>query len=864
MFRTSLKRHTLVLSALVLTTACGDDGTAVTTDDTGTGTTGDETPTTLTTGGPTSGPDSLDDTTTDADATDTDATDTGEETCGNGEIDRSEQCDGENLGRMSCEREGYDSGTLSCTAECTFDTSACCNDGCGSEGDTQCNGDAIEVCSVGDNGCLAWVEDTDCSATNEYCDETRGDASCLPVCVDQCDADGDTRCDGDIIETCSVRTEGCLGWVSGDDCTATDQYCDDTEGAAACVCDDECTTEGALQCAPDDDAVEACEVAANGCLEWTVETTCAGEETCDDGGGDPVCAVPSLYCIPTYAVGCDGGEGGDGGDEIDDFTIVDANDDIVLEHLETGCSPDAYADFTGDASLLITLEPLETYDFTITHNYSSQRVKIWIDFDEDGAFDDATELLFESPSGANPTNGSFLVPGTLDVPITTRMRVMDRWLTTPTDACDPGGDWGETHDYTVEILDTGVSCANFEAAVTEVTPANGATSTTLSPTLTVVFDTPVATDVGIIDVTGNMGTNLSYDLSTSPAAVSFSNEDHTMTIALGQALPPEEEVTVDWSGLEDTVCGNAVPAVPWTFDILVPPCTPGMNGMVGTSMTTISTDLPSFTERYLAVDDDATGWVYVGGTTALHRVPKVGGVSENVTTAAGLSSAELGHAMLVNGSDIFTLEAKGLGTDGHVWRISTDGGTTWDVEDYAAMPAVPGDWLQSITAYGTDVFVMTNEISAGADTEILSLPASGALPVPAALELGFVELRCSGIAVDDANFYVACGTNDVLLRVDRATAEVTLITSDLPLDVDANAVHAHDVDSDGSADFLYVKSGTKNVYFVCDPGGATPYVDQLVSYGATTSTSSFGLGFDPVANRLYAYDDGPRDIVVIE
>src|SRR5690606_36566828 len=112
----------------------------------------------------------------------------------------------------------------------------------------------------------------------------------------------------------------------------------------------------------------------------------------------------------------------------------------------------------------------------------------------------------------------------------------------------------------------------------------------------------------VVNVTGDMGTDLSYDLSLNPPEVSFSNGGTKMTITPGQ-LPAGESITVDWSGLEDTICGNAIPTVPWSFDILTPPCSPGQNGMVGTSMSTISTDLPAFTEYYLAVDNHPDGWI---------------------------------------------------------------------------------------------------------------------------------------------------------------------------------------------------------------------------------------------------------------
>lgn len=64
--------------------------------------------------------------------------------CGNGEIDRNEQCDQNNLDGQSCESLGFDGGDLSCGANCQLDTSACIEPACG-------NGflSAGEECEVG-------------------------------------------------------------------------------------------------------------------------------------------------------------------------------------------------------------------------------------------------------------------------------------------------------------------------------------------------------------------------------------------------------------------------------------------------------------------------------------------------------------------------------------------------------------------------------------------------------------------------------------------------------------------------------------------------------------------------------------------
>ena len=150
--------------------------------------------------------------------------------------------------------------------------------------------------------------------------------------------------------------------------------------------------------------------------------------------------VSAQYCTPSYTTGCTSG------DDIDDFVVLGGG----INHLGSGCSANAYGDFTQDASLEGNFEMGLTYNFDATHNYPNQYLRIWIDFDNNDVFDPSEEV-FASTTGSNNTVGSFTIPLTVS-PTTTRMRVMGRWNSSPTDPCNPGGGFGETHDYTVNIL----------------------------------------------------------------------------------------------------------------------------------------------------------------------------------------------------------------------------------------------------------------------------------------------------------------------------------------------------------------------------------------------------------------------------
>lgn len=56
-------------------------------------------------------------------------------TCGNGQKEGSEQCDGAQLGGQSCVGLGFDSGTLLCSPSCTFDNANCMTLACAGQGE---------------------------------------------------------------------------------------------------------------------------------------------------------------------------------------------------------------------------------------------------------------------------------------------------------------------------------------------------------------------------------------------------------------------------------------------------------------------------------------------------------------------------------------------------------------------------------------------------------------------------------------------------------------------------------------------------------------------------------------------------------
>lgn len=150
-------------------------------------------------------------------------------------------------------------------------------------------------------------------------------------------------------------------------------------------------------------------------------------------------AFSQSYCMPEFDDGCDDG------DMINSFQMPTAN----FSHQDTGCSTGSYGIFTNQ---FITMSPSLTYPFTITHGYDSQHVKIWIDFNNDGTFDEVTELMASVQStyanSVDTSSGNIVVPSSIPIG-NYRMRVATRFNNDPI-PCNIDG-FGEAHDYMVTI-----------------------------------------------------------------------------------------------------------------------------------------------------------------------------------------------------------------------------------------------------------------------------------------------------------------------------------------------------------------------------------------------------------------------------
>ncbi len=208
--------------------------------------------------------------------------------CGNGIKEAGEECDGADLGGITCEGQGFDGGTVACREDCTLDFGGCIGSGCGNdvaEGSEQCDGMDLAGASCGDVGHSHGTPacNMDCTLNYDGC-YTCGDGK----------VDGPEVCDGEAgVGTCEDLGNGyhspgspscaddCLAILPGDcpqcgnDILEDGEACDKTKVDAVCSelgNYDAGTVTCTATCEYD---TSNCSLCGNGVIE--------GNEACEDG-----------------------------------------------------------------------------------------------------------------------------------------------------------------------------------------------------------------------------------------------------------------------------------------------------------------------------------------------------------------------------------------------------------------------------------------------------------------------------------------------------------------------------------------------------------------------------------------------------
>ncbi len=212
------------------------------------------------------------------------------------------------------------------------------------------------------------------------------------------------------------------------------------------------------------------------------------------------------YCIP---------EGTNTNRYINNFSTTGGIQNI--SNLASGFSTGGYGDFT---AMTVEGNPGDEISFTADVLGGTAGFRIWVDWNQDGAFDVTEEVAYSSTGYEEQHVGSFTIP--MDVTTgDTRMRVVSHWLSTTgdVDPCETGFTYGEFEDYTLSVPGAG---GPFPSPYCEITDASdviveeiskvdfAGTSITNTNSTDVLID---KTDV-VVDVTAGETYNLAVEGNT--------------------------------------------------------------------------------------------------------------------------------------------------------------------------------------------------------------------------------------------------------------------------------------------------------------------------------------------------------------
>lgn len=148
--------------------------------------------------------------------------------------------------------------------------------------------------------------------------------------------------------------------------------------------------------------------------------------------------VECNYCVPI--LNCTDG------DVITNVSFGDINN-------TTTCSPNGYGDYT-HLSTTVMAGVLNYMSVTVGDGYDYESVSVWIDFNNNGDFEEEEFFFLGTGSGSTVSN-MILIPEDVangDYRMRVRVAAASGALATWDLSCDEGQAWGETEDYTISVV----------------------------------------------------------------------------------------------------------------------------------------------------------------------------------------------------------------------------------------------------------------------------------------------------------------------------------------------------------------------------------------------------------------------------
>ncbi len=173
--------------------------------------------------------------------------------------------------------------------------------------------------------------------------------------------------------------------------------------------------------------------------DYRLIVTCTNSSMSDTTDVHEITILPAsgCYCIPEATASAR---------YIDNFATTGGVQNITNN--STGFSTGGYGDFT---NMVVQQDVFETIDFTATVVGGTAGFRIWVDWNQNGIFEN-DEVVFNTTSYTASPSGSFDVPATA-LEGETRMRIVSHYLNSSANItpCETGYIYGEFEDYTIQV-----------------------------------------------------------------------------------------------------------------------------------------------------------------------------------------------------------------------------------------------------------------------------------------------------------------------------------------------------------------------------------------------------------------------------
>jgi hypothetical protein len=249
-------------------------------------------------------------------------------------------------------------------------------------------------------------------------------------------------------------------------------------------------------------------------------------------GGTPSFSTPvtvgmtpyqDCYCIPTSNCGS--------GDVIGSISLNTLNNVTG-----TTCGVGGYSNYTTDANLTTTLLPSTTYTCVVGAASFAQSIAIWIDYNDDGIFDNNTERIgyTTTPVPVNGTASFNVVLGCTPPVGPHRMRVRssdDSFVTGVNQTPCATYSWGETEDYLITIAPVPTCPAPGQLSVVTTTNSTADLSWNLGCSSASNFDFEYG-PVGFTQGTGTLVSNVAATVNAGVGTYTLTGLTPNSTYAI--------------------------------------------------------------------------------------------------------------------------------------------------------------------------------------------------------------------------------------------------------------------------------------------------------------------------------------------